>query len=608
MSSEERENLGIDTFDVILISGDAYLDHPASATALLGRTLWDAGFSVGVISQPDVSDQSSFKVLGSPNLFFSVSGGSMDSMVAHLTPAKKRRSEDAFSPGGELMRPDRATLVYSDLIHKTYKNTPIIIGGIEASLRRFAHYDYWSDRIRQSILADAPAAMLVYGMGEKQLVTLATRASAGEELTAIHDVRGTCWKIAPKEWAKAETEGKIPPVVQIPSYAEVSENPVRFASSHSLIAREQNPFSGSPILQRHPKTIIIQNPPAYPLTSAEIDAIYDLPYTRQAHPSYGKPIPALEPIKFSVTSHRGCYGNCSFCALAMHQGRIIQSRSQESIIREAEAIASMPDFKGTITDIGGPSVNMYKDSCPVWEKSGPCSDRECPSCKNRKSGILEYLNLLDAVESVPGIKHVFIGSGLRYDLVPADREIIEQICSHVSGQLKVAPEHVSPVVTSIMKKPDVCVFDSFREIFEDIQKDKKKKQYIIPYLMSGHPGCTLSDMIALALYLKAHHLYTEQVQDFTPTPMTASTCMYATGINPETMLPVYVPKEQEKVIQRSLLQWQDDERYEQVRAGLVCAGRTDLIGDDPACLISKRKPYTNYRKKEMSRKSQGNRR
>jgi uncharacterized radical SAM protein YgiQ len=594
MSRKEADTLGIDRFDVIMVTGDAYLDHPASATALLGRSLWDAGYTVGIIPQPQIKERASFEILGAPRLFFSISGGSMDPMVARYTPALKKRSEDAYSPGGRPSRPDRATLVYTDFIHRVFPGTPIIIGGIEASLRRFAHYDYWSDRIRQSVLADAPADLLVFGMGEKQLITLAGLIAGGYKIGTIRNVQGTCWKIAPKEWAGVK-EMISPEIVEIPSFSEVSVHPDLFARSHYLIAREQNPFHSRPVLQRHPKTCIIQNPPAIPLSTREIDHIYDLPYRREAHPSYCEPVPALEPIRFSVTSHRGCYGFCSFCALAMHQGAIIQSRSPESILREVQQIASMPGFKGIISDIGGPSVNMYGDWCAKWEGKGACPDRECVTCSNRISGISRYLDLLDTAETVNGVKHVFIGSGLRYDIIPHERQTMTRICAHVSGHLKVAPEHAVPEVTSLMNKPDVEIFNRFRDLFKLVQKGRAPRQFLIPYLMSGHPGCTLSDMIILAEYLRDNRLYTEQVQDFTPTPMTASTCMYATGIDPDTKNPVYIPKGEEKRIQRAILHWRDPAGYDLIRSGLEKEGRMDLVGEGPKCLIGSKRPYTHSR-------------
>jgi uncharacterized radical SAM protein YgiQ len=589
ITCEETQRLGISQYDIILVTGDAYLDHPASATALLGRTLWNEGFSVGVIPQPDIKDPTDLQRLGEPRLFFSVSAGSMDSMVAHYTPALKRRREDAYSPGGIPTRPDRATLVYSDLIHRLFPGVPIIIGGVEASLRRFAHYDYWSDKIRHSILADAPASLLVYGMGEQQLTAIAGRIAAGENCSEIRTVAGTCWKISPKEWRNQDytTQQEI---LEIPSFSRMQESPQAFAEGHHLIAREQDPWSGRTILQKHPKTYIIQNPPALPLSSEDLDRTYDLPYQRRAHPAYQKPIPALESIRFSITSHRGCYGNCSFCALGMHQGTIIQSRTPGSILQEVQRIDAMPEFRGTISDIGGPSANMYGDWCKRWGREGICKDKECITCKNHHSGISAYLTLLDDAASQEGVKHVFIGSGLRYDLLPDDETIFRRLSSHVSGQVKVAPEHISPAVTSLMNKPGRNVFDAFRERFEVIQKGRKTRQFIIPYLMSGHPGCTIRDMIQLAEYLRDNHLYTEQVQDFTPTPMTTSTCMYATGMDPRAMRPVHIPKGEEKRIQRAILSWRDSEGYDLICKGLKQAGREDLIGTSQACLISRTRP------------------
>lgn len=591
ITCEEAKKLGISQFDIILVTGDAYLDHPASATALLGRTLWDKGFSVGVIPQPDIKNPSDLQRLGVPRLFFSVSAGSMDSMVAHYTPALKRRREDAYSPGGVPTRPDRATLVYSDLIHRLYPEVPIIIGGVEASLRRFAHYDYWSDKIRHSILADAPATLLVYGMGEQQLTAIARRIASGEDCADIRNVAGTCWKISPKEWRRRDDNIKQE-ILEVPGFSRMHESPQAFAEGHHLIADEQDPWSGRPILQQHPKTYIIQNPPALPLLPEELDRIYDLPYQRRAHPSYREPVPALESIRFSVTSHRGCYGNCSFCALGMHQGKIIQSRTQGSILREVQKIATMPEFRGTISDIGGPSANMYGDWCKRWGRQGVCRDKDCITCKNSHSGIFTYLTLLDEAGAQEGVKHVFIGSGLRYDLLPDDETIYRRLCSHVSGQLKVAPEHIASSVTSLMNKPGRSAFDAFRERFEAVQKGRASRQFIIPYLMAGHPGCTIRDMIHLAEYLRDNHLYTEQVQDFTPTPMTASTCMYATGLDQKGGQPIHIPKGEEKKIQRALLSWRDPDGYDRIRDGLKQANREDLIGNSQRCLISRTRPMT----------------
>ena len=509
VSLEEAGDLGIDRFDVILVSGDAYVDHPSFATAILGRVLWDAGYSVGVLAQPDWREQESFRVLGEPRLFFSISAGSMDSMVCNYTPGLKRRRTDVYSPGGEPeKRPDRTTLVYSDILHRLYPDVPIIIGGIEASLRRFAHYDYWSDSIRQSILADAPADLLVYGMGERQLLTISKGIDQGAGISSLTTIPGTVWKTAPKIW----NQSIHPDIREIPSYQEVSESGEAFARAHAEIIREQDPFSGRPVLQRHPKKYIIQNPPSPPLSSHEMDQIYDLPFRRRSHPSYTKPVPALEPVRFSLISHRGCYGDCSFCALSLHQGKIIQSRSSDSILREIREMIRMNGFRGTISDIGGPSANMYGDRCARWENQGTCPDRDCLTCRSRSSGLEQYLRLLSDVSEINGVKHLFIGSGIRYDLLPPDPNILEEICRYISGHLKVAPEHISSVVTSLMNKPGRDSFDQFRQIFEGVQRGKKPRQYLVPYLMSGHPGCTTGDMIDLAEYLRDNALYTEQVR------------------------------------------------------------------------------------------------
>ncbi|HPP78660.1 YgiQ family radical SAM protein [Methanospirillum sp.] len=585
ISQEELRTLGIIQPDIIIISGDAYVDHPSFAAALLGRVLWDAGFSVGIIPQPDPKNPETFRVLGKPRLFFAISGGSVDSMVSNYTAAQKRRSDDAYSPGGIPKRPDRAVLVYTDLVHRLFPETPIIIGGIEASLRRFAHYDYWSDSVRQSVLADAPADLLVFGMGETTLCTIAKRAESGIHPRNMHDIPGTVWKIPPKQVQKLDMEH----ICILPSFAEVRDNPDDFCHAHIIITGNQNPYTGRPLLQRHPKTVIIQNPPSYPLHPHEMDRIYDLPYRREKHPSYEKDIPALEPVRFSVIAHRGCYGNCNFCALSLHQGTIIQSRSRASILREIASFRKIRGFSGIVSDVGGPSANMYGDSCPAWEKNGACTDRECITCSSVRSGIHGYLDLLDEAEKIPGVKHVFIGSGLRYDLIPHDKEVIKRMVRHISGQMKVAPEHITQMVTTMMNKPDGSDFEQFRVLFEEVQEGKKPRQYLIPYLMSGHPGCTIGDMIILAEYLRDTGLYTKQVQDFTPTPMTTSTCMYATGLDPKTRSPVHIPKGAEKRIQRAILHWRDPAHQSLVREGLIQAGRKDLIGTTSRCLIPERK-------------------
>ena len=519
--------LGIDQFDIILVTGDAYVDHPSFGTALIGRVLWDAGFSVGIIPQPDWKTDRDVTALGKPRLFFGISSGNVDSMVNNFTPNLKRRSSDVYSPGGVPLRPDRATIVYTNRVHEAYPDVPIVIGGIEASLRRFAHYDYWQDRVRQSILADAPAALLVYGMGERQMVEIARRLDAGEPARSLRDIRGTSYAMEVAEWRTSRPEG----IVGIPGFSEISSDKTAYARAFALHYREQDPVRGKAVAQPHPKTVIVQNPPASPLSTVELDHIYELPFSRRAHPSYREPVPALEPVQFSVVSHRGCFGSCSFCALTHHQGRIIQSRSIESIVREVTRMAAMPEFKGIVHDVGGPTANMYTMGCDHWDTAGACQDKSCSSaCKTLRTSHRQLTDLLKKISDVPGVKKVFVSSGIRYDLVLADdpgSRYLDELCdSHVSGHLKVAPEHISPHVTEVMNKPDGSVFDRFVDRFEALQKGKPRRQYLVPYFMSGHPGCTVDDMVTLAEYIRNRRLYTEQVQDFTPTPMSVSTCMY----------------------------------------------------------------------------------
>jgi uncharacterized radical SAM protein YgiQ len=577
MSMEEAARLGISRFDIILVSGDAYVDHPSFGTALIGRVLWDKGYTVGIIAQPDWKGERDFTALGAPRLFFGVSSGSVDSMVNNFTPNLKRRTKDVYSPGGIPRRPDRATIVYADRLHALYPEVPLVIGGIEASLRRFAHYDYWQDRVRQSILADAPADLLIFGMGERQVVEIARRLSSGEPVSALRDIRGTAFRMEVAEWRDYCRGG----IVEIPSFMEVSRDKTAYARAFALHYAEQDPVRGRPVAQPHPKTMIIQNPPALPLTTPELDCVYELPFSRRAHPSYRQPVPALEPVQFSVTSHRGCFGACSFCALTHHQGRIVQSRSMESIVREVERMVKMPEFRGTVQDVGGPTANMYGLVCRQWAVSGACPDRHCtPACPNLSTDHARQVELLQRLRAIPGVRHVFVSSGIRYDLVPADDALyLTELCgNHVSGHLKVAPEHIVPVVTACMNKPPGEVFEAFRTRFEALQQGRRKRQYLLPYFMSGHPGCTVTHMIELAEYIRDNNLYTEQVQDFTPTPMSVSTCMYHTGLDPFTMEPVHVPKGREKKIQRALLQYRDKKNRKLVTEGLCDAGREDLIG------------------------------
>jgi len=588
MSMREAQKLGIGEFDIILVTGDAHVDHPSFGTALIGRVLWDAGFSVGIISQPDWKTQADFNRLGKPRLFFGVSSGNVDPMVNNYTANLKIRRDDVYSPGGVTgLRPNRAAIVYSDKLHSLFPQTPIVLGGIEASLRRFAHYDYWSNTVRQSILADAPADVLVFGMGERQVVEIASRLLKGENIKEMTDIAGTSIKMEISKWRTIGHENYI----EIPGFSDVSGNKELYARAFYLHYQQQDPVRGMPVIQPHPKTIIIQNKPAIPLNTEELDHIYELPFTRMQHPSYNKPVPALAPVKFSIVSHRGCFASCSFCSLTHHQGRIIQSRSTGSIVREVERMTKMPDFKGIVQDVGGPTANMYSMRCKRWEKEGACPDKRCMDCASVDVNHKDQVELLRRLLEIRGVKKVFIGSGIRYDLVLKDKsDYMSQLFEHhVSGHLKVAPEHVVKRVTDIMHKPGKEVFDDFRKIFDAENKKIGKRQYILPYFMSGHPGCTVEDMVELAEYIRDNNLYTEQVQDFTPTPMTASTCMYYTGIDPFTMEKVHVAKGREKRIQRALLQYREENNYGLVVEGLRMVGREDLVGSERKCLIKRRR-------------------
>jgi uncharacterized radical SAM protein YgiQ len=582
ISREEGTELGIDSFDVIIVSGDACVDHPSFAPALLGRALWEEGFSTAIIPQPDWTGGDDFRRLGRPRLFFAVSSGAVDPMVNHYTSAKKQRSEDVYSPGGRRKRPDRAALVYADRLHALFPGTPVILGGIEASLRRFAHYDYWSDRVRQSILADAPADLLVFGMGELALCEIARRLSGGEDIRDICDIPGTVYKGRGKNG-----RSPAPDTVILPSFSEVSGNKKAFAQACRMIGEEQDPIRGRPLLQQHPKVAIIQNPPSRPLSTEELDALYELPFTRARHPSYREPVPALEPVKFSLVTHRGCFGNCNFCALSSHQGCIIQSRSRESLVREVGMMACLPGWKGIVQDAGGPTANMFGMVCHRWSSQGNCPDRACIDCPSLDRSLEPWMDMLRTLREIPGVRKVFVSSGIRYDLFGTeDSSILEELCTHhISGHLKVAPEHVTRAVTDRMGKPPGEVFFSFRKRFETLQGPGKKRAYLLPYFMAGHPGCSLQDMVELAEFIRDANLYTEQVQDFTPTPMTRSTSMYYTGLDPETLEPVHVPRDREKKIQRALLHYRDPKNRDVIDEGLRRAGRADLIGWGKKCLI-----------------------
>lgn len=593
MTLKEVSDRGWEKPDIIIVTGDAYIDHPSFGAAIIGRVLEDSGFRVGIIAQPQWDNTEDFQRLGKPELFFAVTAGNVDTMVSNYTPSLKPRKKDMYSPGGKPgKRPDRATIVYANRIHEAYPHTPIVIGGIEASLRRFAHYDFQSDKVRQSLLADAPAHLLVFGMGELQTVEIAQRMKAGEKIGEIRDIPGTMWKLPPKEWKTVPHEDKI----IIPSYAEVSGNKQAFANAFAAIHDEQDPVRGKSIAQPHPKTVVIQNPPARPLSQEELDHVYELPFTRHPHPSYRKKIPALESVQFSLTTHRGCFGSCSFCAITYHQGRMITSRSIDSLVREAKTLSQMKEFKGIILGVGGPTANMYGMNCKKWEKRGACADKSClfpEVCPLLDSSHDASMQLLTKLRKLQSVRRVFVGYGIRHDLALRSPEYMEMLCKyHISGRLTVAPESYSPHVTCLMKKPPRDIFEKFHEMFREINKKLGKEQYLLTYLMSGHPGCDFSDMAEDAEFIRDTGLYTEQIQDFTPTPMTASTCMYHTGVDPFSGEKIEVVKgRRDKKIMRAMLHYRDPRNYNLVLEGLKKAGRMDLVGNNWKSLIRRRKPH-----------------
>lgn len=587
VSKEDMDYLGWDQLDFLYICGDAYVDHPSFGHAIISRVLTAEGFRVGIIPQPDVSTQKSITIMGTPRLGVLISAGNMDSMVNHYTVSKKKRTTDAYSPGGVMgLRPDRATITYANLARRTFGKIPILIGGIEASLRRFAHYDYWQDSVRRSILDDSGADILMYGMGEHSIVEIARALERGTDVKDIRNVRGTCYM--------SKDIDKIKKYIEIPSFDEVKSDKIAYATAHKIQHEEQDPIRGKTIVQKHADRYLVQLPPASPLTQKEFDRTYELPYTRTYHPMYesmGK-IPAIEEVQFSLTSVRGCFGACNFCALTFHQGRMVQSRSNASVLREADTIISMPEFKGYIHDVGGPTANFKHTSCEKQLKCGTCKGKQClfpTPCKNIDADHSEYLDLLRQLRKKEGVKKVFVRSGIRFDYLLCDEtdEFFEELVKHhISGQLKVAPEHVSQNVLKHMGKPRKEVYNKFCEKFYNITKKVGKEQYLVPYLMSSHPGSTLNDALELAIYLKEHKLNPQQVQDFYPTPGTTSTCMFYTGLDPKTLKPVYVAKTpEEKAMQRALLQFKNPSNYHLVMAALKKAGREDLIGTSPECLI-----------------------
>ena len=587
-TKEELKERGIAQPDFVYVIGDAYVDHPSFGPAIIGRVLESHGYSVAILSQPDWKNPESIQIYGEPRLAFLVSSGNMDSMVNHYSVSKKRRKTDAFTPGGVMgKRPDRADMVYSNLIRHVYKHVPIILGGIEASLRRMAHYDYWADGFKRSLLLDSGADLISYGMGERSIVEIADALNSGISIRDLTFVNGTVYKTSHKE--------DIYDAIFLPDYESMKADKTLYARSFGIQQKNADPIRGKRMAEQYSEHLfIVQNPPAKPLTQEEMDEVYDLPFQRAVHPSClaEGDVPAFSEIKFSLASCRGCFGACSFCALTFHQGRIIQARSHESLLREAEAMTKDKDFKGYIHDVGGPTADFRRPACDKQLKAGACPERQClfpKPCPNLKADHSDYISLLRKLRAVPGVKKVFIRSGIRFDYVLADPDqtFLKELCEyHVSGQLKVAPEHVSDAVLSKMGKPERSVYEEFCRRYRKMNETLQKKQYLVPYLMSSHPGSTLKEAVELAEYCRDLGYMPEQVQDFYPTPSTMSTCMYYTGLDPRTMEQVYVPKNpHEKAMQRALIQYRDPKNRDLVREALERCGRRDLIGYGPKCLL-----------------------
>lgn len=599
ISKEDMKKRGWEQVDFTYVIGDAYVDHSSFGPAIISRVLESRGFKVGIIAQPDWKNEESINVFGRPRLGFLVSGGNMDPMVNHYTVSKKRRKTDAYTPGGVIgKRPDHATVVYCNLIKKLYKDSPIIIGGIEASLRRLAHYDYWSDSLKRSILLDSQADIISYGMGEHSIVEIAEALDSGLDVKDVTFIDGTVYETKEIE--------NVYDYEMLPSYEDLKADKLNYARSFNIQYMNTDPFTGKRLVEPYDKGIyVVQNPAAKPLTQIEMDDVYALPYMNTYHPVYEKDggVPAISEIKFSITSNRGCFGSCSFCALTFHQGRILQTRSHESIIEEAKAMTEEPDFKGYIHDVGGPTANFRQPACSKQMEHGACKNKQClfpEPCKNMKIDHKDYINLLRELRKIPKVKKVFVRSGIRFDYAIADKDhtFIRELCKyHVSGQLRVAPEHVSDNVLKLMGKPGNDVYEKFVKECEHINEELGLKQYLVPYLMSSHPGSTLKDAIKLAEYVRDIGYMPEQVQDFYPTPSTISTCMYYTGVDPRTMESVYVARNpHEKAMQRALIQYKEPSNYELVKEALIKEKRQDLIGFGDRCLIPPRK--IEYHKKK----------
>ncbi len=594
-TKKEMDELGIEQFDFIYITGDAYVDHPSFGVSIISRLIESLGYTIGIISQPDWRSDRDFMRFGKPKLAFLVTSGNIDSMVAHYTAAKRKRSDDAYTAGGVAgKRPDRAVIVYCQRLREIYGDVAIAIGGLEASLRRFAHYDYWDDAVRKSVLADSKADLLMYGMGEHQITELAKRLSDGEKISEIHDIRGTCYLTEPINTPIGAAE--------CPSFEQVSESKIAYAKATRIQYDQQDEVYGKIVIQRHGKLMLVQNPPAYSLTTEELDEIYSLPYMRAFHPSYEAlgGVPGIEEVQFSITHNRGCFGYCNFCSIALHQGRKITCRSEKSVLEEAAKLTQMPNFKGYIHDVGGPTANFRHTSCKKQLEHGLCKGKKCLAptpCKALDVDHTEYLQMLRKLRKIKGIKKVFIRSGIRYDYLMEDKNdefMRELIRHHISGQLKVAPEHCSAAVLDKMGKPHIEAYKAFQKRFYEITKGMDKEQYLVPYLMSSHPGSTLKEAIDLALFLRDNKIRPEQVQDFYPTPGTISTAMFYTELDPYTMEKVYVPKTaKEKAMQRALLQYFKPQNKELVLEALKKAGRHDLIGKSPKCLVDEDKKTEN---------------
>ena len=589
MSMEEARKRGWEELDIVFVTGDAYIDHPSFAMAILGRVLEAAGYRVGIVSQPDWHSCEDWKRFGKPRLFYAISAGNMDSMINHYTANKKVRNDDAYSPGGQIgRRPDRATLAYCQRAREAYKGVPVIAGGVEASLRRLAHYDYWSDKVRRSILMDSKADLVAFGMGENAIVEMAKRLEAGETVKDLRDMLGVAYVLGASE---------TPPenAIRLPSFEEVVADKMAFAEATRIIHHETNPHNARRLIQSHGNQWVVCNPPQPPISQEAMDRIYDLPYTRRPHPTYKEPIPAFNMIRHSVTIMRGCFGGCTFCSITAHQGRIIQSRSKESILNEISKMTKDQDFKGTVSDIGGPTANMYQMRCTRPDVEAKCRRQSCVHpkiCKLLGVDHQPVIELMRESREIPGVKKVLVASGIRMDLARQSPEYIRELTRHhVGGHLKVAPEHVNPDVLHLMRKPDNDDFESFTEVFRDESEKAGKKQFLIPYFIASHPGSDLDAMIELAVFLKQNGYKPDQVQDFIPAPLDVATCIYYTGIDPFTKKPVHVAKAmRERKMQRALMQFFKPENYFEVREALRQAGRSDLIGDGCDCLIPSKPP------------------